>query len=183
MNGRNHLLSHIGIGVAIGSLISMSELSLSIPHQLVLLGLFISTAKMPDVDHSIPGMNHRGFSHTFLAAGTVSTLFWYLATQMPDISVLTHPDFAGHVWLAIFTGYSLHIFEDMFTKGGGFNIEPFWPLSSESFSIGFLKSDSPVFMVVSWGIFLGGVAFALDVHGVISIDIHLFEFIKTQFGL
>ncbi|MDR5657754.1 metal-dependent hydrolase [Halodesulfurarchaeum sp. HSR-GB] len=124
------------------------------------LALGVSASDLPDRDQQIPGLSHRGFSHTVWAALVVAGLGgiggFFLSTKMassppipiPGIDTLVSIGpilFAGLTALAILFGYLSHIVGDILTVGSayfGMDIKPLFPLTEASVQLGIAKADS-----------------------------------------
>lgn len=115
----------------------------------VMLGL----ATLPDVDHQLPLVSHRGITHTLLFAGLVGGAFgaaaFGLATASPD---LTNP--VAFATLAFFLGaYGIvgHLAGDVITPMG---VPLLWPIPVGNVSLGLVRAGNTV---VNYGLFVLGV--------------------------
>lgn len=181
MDGRVHRIAHVGVVCAAVAGIHLLGVVIPLFQQAVSVAVFVLLATFPDIDHKIPGLKHRGFSHTFFAAILVSAGLWYLTDFVltgDAVAIDSMPHLPWYIAIAAFASYSLHIFEDMLTKGGGFAVRPFWPLDDDNMSIGILPSDSPLFSVFAWAIFCGGLVVFLDVFGIVPIDLGVVAWVE-----
>jgi len=102
----------------------------------------LSLAMLPDIDLSIPGLSHRGITHTIwfalFIAGICGGLGYGVATlveSMPGVdSPRTVGAFCGYLGLhAIVT----HLLADMLTPMG---VKPFWPLSNWHYTVAVVRA-------------------------------------------
>lgn len=169
MNGKVHRRIHIGVGV-IGGILLYTNTDVGVFHSLGAFIVFVFCCNLPDLDIRLP-IAHRGVSHTFFAALFIGGVVYYLLTRVSGEVPFDIPSVVYA--MSVTLSYSFHIIQDMMTKGGGFAVEPFWPISNESMSFGFLTSDHPIFAAISWLILLGAIVWSLNFFGVITIDISL----------
>lgn len=124
---------------------------------LVTGGTMLWFAMLPDVDHRIPGISHRGITHTLvfaLAVGGVLGGAGYLLQQtLPALG-----DVPGPVSLAAL-GFGIgsltvlaHLVGDLLTPMG---VALFWPLTDRRYSLSLAPADS---RVANWGLFGLGIA-------------------------
>lgn len=136
-----------------------------------IIGLVIVlwTAPLPDIDLRLPGLAHRGPTHSVafaLVVGFIWTLFGWMAGEYLATTAL--PALAGVDLLATPLGWQ-HFFEDLHTidrgslaliaGGSGLlgivshllvdvitpaGIAPFWPVSSNRYSLGLCRSSNRV---------------------------------------
>jgi inner membrane protein len=109
-------------------------------------------ATLPDVDHRIPGVTHRGVTHTVafaLAVGAVFGAAGYLLAgtlRLSDsLAVAGFGAFVGSL------GIAAHIVGDVLTPAG---VRPFWPLSRRKYTLSLTRADSTLWNV---GLFAVGV--------------------------
>lgn len=113
---------------------------------------------LPDQDQMIPEniVKHRGPTHSltfaavvaFITASTVA----YPAHFVQQVAI--EKDFAQGVMVApvdiwvfisgtVTVSLIVHIATDALTTGGGYRVEPLWPLSSRTVALGLCNSDNP----------------------------------------
>ena len=138
------------------------------------------TYSLPDIDSKISFLKHRGFTHTVWAAGLLSIGVGYGAWYLHPLGIF--------VGASLFLSYNQHIVEDMLTKGGGFQIRPFWPLAGTSFSFGRWNFDSLWFSVLTHLALIGAVGGSIwlaDNVGIIDVEFiyrTYIEPIRVQFN-
>ncbi|QCJ48119.1 metal-dependent hydrolase [Haloprofundus sp. MHR1] len=113
---------------------------------------------LPDVDHKLPGVRHRGPTHTLLFAGLVGGLFWGVAAVVTDALGAFSVSLGGaSVGLAVFAfvvGFLTvvgHLVGDALTPMG---VNFLWPLSGRGYSLSLTTADSAVW---NYGLFVLGV--------------------------
>lgn len=153
-----HRSGHIGM-----SLLVISVLTIPVPLRLTIpLALIITaTEPLPDYDMKISFIEHRGYSHTLIAAITVAALFSGLVvgvatllTQQaatlpaqsgverivnlfPSNKLLATLTFTGTV-----TGFIAHFLGDVITVGTGYHgIQPLAPVSEWEAPFQFCSAD------------------------------------------
>jgi inner membrane protein len=156
-----HRQGHLGLALAFVAPYSyFLATSVGMAFALGAIGIAVAVSDLPDKDQHIPGLSHRGFSHTLWAALIVSSaaggVGYSLAARLPQaerssiqfIESLATASPEGVAWfvaIAAFLGYVSHLFGDMLTVGSdyyGMNVEPFAPISNASFQLGLTKADS-----------------------------------------
>ena len=99
-------------------------------------------ATLPDCDHRLPLVSHRGATHTvgfaLLVGGALGALGWALASRVAPLAAPT---------LALF-GFAIgvlsvvaHLVGDVLTPMG---ITPFWPVWNRTFSLSLTRADNTV---------------------------------------
>jgi inner membrane protein len=119
------------------------------------LALLLGLAMLPDVDHRVPVVEHRGPTHTLAFALLVGAACGGLAGVV-DVSLFD----AGPVGIAYAAGLGAlsvvaHLLADALTPAG---VRPFWPISSRRVSIGVARAGDPLANGALFGL---GVAAAL----------------------
>lgn len=141
---------HIYLGIYTGLVGSVIMLNSFESQAGLMLGTIVGSA-FPDIDSPssiiskripvIPKLcnkkfGHRGSIHTFIIPAIIISIIFLL-------------DATGYYkWLGIgfTTGYTTHLIQDLFTKGG---IRFFYPFSKKKYRIGFLKSGSMVDPIIT----------------------------------
>lgn len=132
--------------------------------ELAILGalLCVSLSTLPDADHQLPLIAHRGPTHTVLFAllvGTVVGAGTYLALEavgfegsgVNDIALTGF--FAGVGALSIVS----HLLADALTPMG---IRPFWPLSSRHYTLNVTPAKSRIANYTLFALGVGAVTLA-----------------------
>ncbi|MFB6069321.1 MAG: metal-dependent hydrolase [Halobacterium sp.] len=121
-------------------------------------------AMLPDVDVEVPGLSHRGPTHTLAFAGLVG-----LAFGGAGFAVGTGLGLADRAGLAAF-GFGIgaltvvaHLVADALTPMG---VAFLWPLSKRRFSLGVVTADSTVgnYWLFVLGVFVTAAATVLTVR-------------------
>ncbi len=116
-------------------------------------GVMVALASLPDVDHRLPLVTHRGFTHTagfaMLVGGVVGAVGYHLATVAP---LLGPPLAVGRLGFLIGTlSVLVHVVVDALTPMG---VAPLWPLIDRRVSLSVVPSKSPF---VNYALLLVGV--------------------------
>lgn len=160
---------HCGVSLAVFAplgfaLVRLGEPILAFAAGAVMVGL----AMLPDADHRLPAVSHRGVTHTLLFAALVGGVFGVAAlglaaagsTLAPAVAVdrATFALFAAGVG---FVTVVAHLLADALTPMG----VPFlWPLSARRFSLSLWYAKSPVANAVLFalGVFAASAALWLS---------------------
>ncbi|WP_435124877.1 metal-dependent hydrolase [Halobaculum sp. D14] len=116
-------------------------------------------AMLPDVDHRVPGVPHRGPTHSLLFAAAVGAAFGYAATLLePVFSVavpagLSMPAFG---FLLGFGSVTAHLAGDVITPSG---VNFLWPYPYE-WSLNLTRADSTAWNLGLFGLGVFAVAAA-----------------------
>lgn len=98
-------------------------------------------AGLPDVDHRIPFVEHRGPTHTLAFALLVGAVLGAVGFLMAPTLGLD-PRIAGLAGAVVGTyGIVAHLVGDVLTPAG---IAPFWPVSSRNYSLAVARANSVV---------------------------------------
>jgi inner membrane protein len=117
------------------ALLVVREVTLAFVAGAVVLWL----ATLPDVDHRIPGVTHRGVTHTVAFALAVGLVFggggYLLADGLAlgdPVPVAAFGAFVGSL------GVLAHLLGDVLTPAG---VRPFWPLSARTYTLSLTRAD------------------------------------------
>jgi inner membrane protein len=115
-------------------------------------------AMLPDVDHRLPGISHRGPTHTIwfmlLVAGVLGGVG--LAAGQAGLGAPYAPGTLAAAGAGVgLLSVGAHLLADALTPMG---IRPLWPLSGSSFSLSVVTADSTVgnYGLLSLGVFVTG---------------------------
>lgn len=108
-----------------------------------------SPAMLPDLDMKLPGVTHRGITHTIWFAGVcalISAVFGFALLSVVGTLLLPmrlHAFFVGILFFAYlgFHAVMTHLLGDVVTPAG---IRPFVPVRGTKFSLGIVKAANPV---------------------------------------
>jgi len=105
-------------------------------------GVSLALASLPDIDQRLPGVQHRGVTHTLgfaIAVGAaLGAVGWLLGR---DAGVGTGVEFATVGFVVGTTVIISHLLADVITPMG---ITPFWPVSDRHYSVGVCRADNAV---------------------------------------
>lgn len=170
-----HRSGHLGITLVLAAPII---LFLGLPLGIVVVGSMVIFTGIPDKDQKLdflPGINHRGVTHTLLFAilcgaimlyGTsyATDLFWTdLVKFLSADLVPSQEQFSMLVGIGAFLGIISHILGDVITVGSkryGVVITPYWPISKRIVRFGWCYASNKKwnlgFLIL--GLLLSGVA-------------------------
>lgn len=155
MKGKLHLLAGFTIGISEAALLMYTKGAL---EAAAFAGFAIAGSILPDSDlpNTKMGINlpylanilnktfgHRGFIHTPVCALMLSGALFFAVDR------LLNADIAWLCATGLFTGYMIHLFQDMFTKGG---ISFFYPISRSRISFTKIKSNSKIHNFITFAI-------------------------------
>ena len=102
-------------------------------------GVLVWLAMLPDVDHRLPGVPHRGPTHSLLFAGLVGAAFAGAASLLPpSLAAGAVPFGAVPYAFALGAGSVLaHLLADTLTPAG---VPYLWPLPA-TYSLGLVRAD------------------------------------------
>lgn len=135
-----HREGHIGLGLLLYAPLAYHFTSTS---QLTLMAVGLIAAAVhsyaPDFDLWLPGVRHRGLTHTFLggliaAALTVLIVVATIALGYTTLrpSLVEYVSIAGFTFLISYVGFLSHLAGDVLTPMG---IQPFRPWSTRTYSL------------------------------------------------
>lgn len=124
--------------------------------------LMVATATLPDCDHRLPLVDHRGPTHSFAFALLVGGLFGAAGAVVdPVLRPAVGVDLRAFGFALGTLSVLAHLLGDVLTPMG---IRPFWPVSRRRFSLDVTPAKNPL---ANWTLFaLGVFATAVAVLGV-----------------
>lgn len=155
---------HLGVSLLVFAPIGYLFLAVGEPlAALVTGGAMLWLAMLPDVDHRIPGVPHRGPTHSLLFAALVGGVFAAAGALLAD--GLAVADRARLTTFGFFVGavsVGAHLLGDVLTPAG---VNLFWPWRRE-FSLYLTRADNTL---ANWGLFALGV-FAVAAAGALTMQ-------------
>ncbi|MEM4780853.1 MAG: metal-dependent hydrolase [Halalkalicoccus sp.] len=153
---------HIGAALLVYSPLGLVLLLAGLDELAVLGGVgMIALATLPDCDHRLPLIAHRGPTHSLLFAlvlgGILGLAGFALGESLTTVSATTMAIFAfGIGALAVLS----HLAADCITPMG---IRPLWPLSRWHYSAGLVRAKNPIanYLLLAVGIAAATGALAL----------------------
>ncbi|MFB6083694.1 MAG: metal-dependent hydrolase [Halorientalis sp.] len=151
---------HLGVSLLVALPVAVALVLAGRPDLAVLGELCVlSVASLPDVDHELPLVSHRGVTHTVWFALLVGLGFglvgWVLggrpATPAPLALALAGVSFGT-------LGVCAHLLGDVLTPAG---ITPLWPLSDRTVTLDLVRAKNPVANYGLLGLGVGGTVAAL----------------------
>jgi len=134
-------LGHQGAALVVYAPLGLALLLLGRPTLAVVGGgVSLALASLPDVDQRLPGVDHRGVTHTVgfaLAVGlALGALGWLLGR---GAGPGTTAEFAAVGFAVGTTAIVSHLLADVITPMG---ITPFWPVSDRHYTFGICRADN-----------------------------------------
>lgn len=126
----------------------------------------LALATLPDSDHQLPFVKHRGITHTlpFILAvsGVLGALGWQLG-QGSYQPLGGSPRAAAFGFGVGLIGLGSHLLADMLTPSG---VAVLWPLSRERYTISLTRADNPLanWLLFALGVFVTAVAAVASTH-------------------
>lgn len=160
---------HYGVSLLVYAPVGFALVTAGYPALAILGGAGVLwLATFPDVDHRVPGIKHRGITHTLLfalvvgvvCAGLAQAPFYYL-DGLGVAPGLTPAVFGFAVGAGGIVG---HLAGDVITPAG---VKLFYPLSGKSYSLYLTPADSTLW---NYGLFLLGVL-ATAVATIVAFDL------------
>ena len=123
----------------------------------------LAMATVPDVDHRLPGVSHRGVTHTLLFAVAVGAAFAGSVVVAGDALALSSPLAAGYAFFLGTLSVLAHLLADVLTPMG---VALLWPLSDRRFSVNLTRADSVVWnhALLALGVFVAAGTVVLAVR-------------------
>ena len=129
-------------------------------------GVMLWLAMLPDLDHRVPGVPHRGPTHSLLFAALVGGVFAAAGAGLESAAggVEAVAGFSLPV-----TGFAIgvlavlaHLLGDALTPAG---VNFLWPVSTRSYTVGLCRADNTIanYGLFSVGVFATGAAAYLGV--------------------
>lgn len=164
---------HIGLGLlAAAPFALLFGLTIAPQWGLLTFGFAFITSRAPDIDQRIPGLSHRGFTHTIWFGVLLSSLFAVGSTLVLSPVTMEPNALKGTAsvvqlltsnwsilvvaFIGCLAGFASHLLGDILTEAYDYTVNPFWPVSKKAYTLGWTKADSKAW---NWGfLVLGGIA-------------------------
>lgn len=166
---------HLGVSMLVFAPIGYLLVSVGAPlAALVTGGAMLWLAMLPDVDHRLPFVEHRGVTHSLLFAGLVGAAFAAaglllsslgaggLGTELLGLDQFSDVGLAAFGFAVGFLSVAAHLLGDLLTPAG---VNLFWPVETE-YSLYVTRADSTL---ANLGLFLLGV-FAVAAAGTLVLQ-------------
>jgi len=154
---------HTGAALVVYAPVGLALLLAGRPALAVLGGaVSFGLASLPDIDQRLPGVKHRGVTHTLafaVAVGAVLGAVGWLLGSDAGVGLALEYTVVGFV-VGTATIIS-HLLADVITPMG---IRPFWPLSERHYTLGVCRADNTVANYALLGL---GVALTVAVIAVV----------------
>jgi inner membrane protein len=134
---------HLGVSLLVFAPIGYLLVDAGFPVAAFVTGVAMCWLTMlPDVDHRLPFVSHRGPTHSLLFAVAVGVAFAGVATLGVDALTLFESDLPTVVPFGFFVGFVAvvaHLLGDVLTPAG---VPLFWPLSGRRYSVSLTRADN-----------------------------------------
>ena len=153
---------HLGVSMLVFAPIGYLLVAVGQPLAALLTGgAMLWLAMLPDVDHRVPGIPHRGPTHSLLFAGLVGGAFGGAGALLAGgVGTVGGVQLSLFGFFVGFVSVGAHLLGDVLTPAG---VNLFWPWGRE-FSLYVTRADNTI---ANWGLFLLGV-FALAAAGALA---------------
>lgn len=147
---------HVGVSLLVFAPLGYLLMAAGMPVAAFVTGAAMCWLTMlPDVDHRLPLVPHRGPTHSLLFAVAVGGVFAVLGSQISPTVVspsLALPPLAPFGFVVGFVAVVAHLAADALTPSG---IPLFWPLSTRRYRFVVARADNPVanYVLFAMGIF------------------------------
>lgn len=108
---------------------------------LVTGGAMVSLATLPDVDTRIPGMTHRGATHTLAFTALVGVVLGFVCAFVAARTPFGHVVGGAYGFGLGVLAVGAHLLGDLLTPAG---VAPFWPLSGRRYSLSVTTAADPL---------------------------------------
>ncbi|MFC6872337.1 metal-dependent hydrolase [Halobellus marinus] len=152
---------HFGVSLLVFSpiafvLVAVEQIGLA----LVVGGVMVWLSMLPDLDHRVPGIPHRGPTHSLLFAALVGAVFAGLGIALKSAGMGSESfavGIAGGLSLAVL-GFAVgsisvvaHLLGDALTPAG---VNFLWPLSSRTYTLSLWRANNTL---ANYGLFAVGI--------------------------
>lgn len=154
---------HLGVSLLVFAPIGYLLVAAGEPLAALVTGAtMLWLAMLPDLDHRIPLIEHRGPTHSLLFAALVGGAFATAGAVLADgLGILDQARLSAFGFLVGAVSVGAHLLGDVLTPAG---VNLFWPWGRE-FSLYLTRADSTI---ANYGLFLLGVL-AVAAAGVLAI--------------
>lgn len=143
---------HIGVSLLVFAPIGYGLVAVDEIEAALLTGaVMVWLAMLPDIDHRIPLIAHRGPTHSLAFAGLVGGLFAVPGIVLETTTDGSNLELAGFGFLLGFLTVLAHLIGDTLTPAG---VNYFWPLSTKAYSLSLTRADNAL---ANGGLFALGV--------------------------
>lgn len=153
---------HIGAALLLYAPIGLVLLLADLPGVAISGGaISFWLASLPDVDHRIPFVSHRGVTHTLLFALAVGLVLGVAGWLFAGAVDATTPIRLAMFGFAVGTVTMLsHLLADAITPMG---IQPLWPVSGQQYTLSLTRADNTVanYLLLGGGVLAVGTVLAI----------------------
>lgn len=143
---------HLGVSMLVFAPVGYWLVSIGTPELALVTGMvMVWFAMLPDIDHRLPVVNHRGVTHSFLFALLAGGLFGAAGLVLDDAVNMAEVSLGLHGFLLGVLTVGAHLVGDILTPAG---VPLLWPLS-RTYSVSVTQADSTL---ANYGLFALGIA-------------------------
>jgi inner membrane protein len=179
MNRKGHIGLVLLVSVPFALLLG---LILNPPWTVIVVGTALLADRIPDKDHQIPFILHRGITHTVIFGAIASFVLAVSFTTIATItrpsspfkmglseSIATNPLLFAVSLLGFALGFTAHLLGDMLIKAYDYAVTPYWPFSRRPVALGWASAESK--HLWDWGLLLFGILTSVGlVAGVFALN-------------
>lgn len=154
-------LGHYGVSLIVFTPIGLALVVVEQPELAAVTGaVMLWLAMLPDVDHRIPGLRHRGPTHTLVFALVVGTALACLGVVVPhELDPMVQLGLGVFGFVIGVVSVLAHLVADLLTPTG---VQLLWPFSRRRYSLDVVCADNPL---ANYALLVAGVAVAGGVIG------------------
>ncbi|MFC7041867.1 metal-dependent hydrolase [Halonotius sp. GCM10025705] len=143
---------HLGVSLLVFAPVGYWLVSVGEPEAAMLTGVVLLWfAMLPDIDHRLPVIEHRGVTHSLVFAGLVGGLFAVVGVALGDVFRVAGLGLGTFGFLLGFLTVGAHLVGDALTPAG---IPLLWPLP-RTYSLSVTRADNTL---ANYGLFGLGIA-------------------------
>jgi inner membrane protein len=153
---------HYGVSLVVFAPVGAALFLAGAPELAYVAGVtMLWLAMLPDVDHRLPGVSHRGVTHTLTFAlfvgGVLGGAGFALGSQTPLVSPLAA---AGYGFAVGVLAVVAHLLGDLLTPMG---VPLLWPLSSRRYSLELVRASNGLanYLLFGLGVLVVAATFTL----------------------
>ncbi len=151
---------HLGVSLLVFAPIGYGLVSIGEPELSLLTGaVMVWLAMLPDIDHRLPIISHRGPTHSLLFAALVGGVFAGAGFLLEGAFTVAGFSLAAFGFFLGFVSVFAHLIGDTLTPAG---VNYLWPLSIKTFSVYLTRADNTI---ANQGLFALGVLVSAAVMG------------------
>mgnify|MGYP000170271718 CR=1 FL=1 len=142
---------HLGVSLLVFAPVGYWLVSVGEPEAAMLTGVVLLWfAMLPDIDHRLPVIEHRGVTHSLVFAGLVGGLFAVVGVALGDVVRVAGLGLGTFGFLLGVLTVGAHLVGDALTPAG---VPLLWPLP-QTYSLSLTRADNTL---ANYGLFVVGI--------------------------